>query len=104
MNANAGPLVSREQELFSVIFLPRGTCFLASDLFIFRSRFHCWVRKGLCGASLNGIKIDVYFWCRGLLASKMYETAKGIVTNLIHFIEQYGHVLNGARAYYTNRR
>jgi neutral trehalase len=34
----------------------------------------------------------------------MYETAKGIVTNLIHLIEEYGHVLNGARAYYTNRR
>jgi alpha,alpha-trehalase len=41
---------------------------------------------------------------RGLLASKMYKTAKGIVNNLISFIEEYGFVLNGARAYYTNRR
>ncbi|KAF5935292.1 hypothetical protein HYC85_026421 [Camellia sinensis] len=41
--------------------------------------------------------------CRGLLASKMYETAKGIVTNLISLIDEFGHVLNGARAYYTNR-
>ncbi|KAB1215510.1 Trehalase [Morella rubra] len=40
---------------------------------------------------------------RGLLASKMHKTAKAIVTNLIHLIEEYGHVLNGARAYYTNR-
>ncbi|XP_042952834.1 probable trehalase [Carya illinoinensis] len=51
---------------------------------------------------------EVYYWdsywvIRGLLASKMYETAKGIVTNLVHLIEEYGHVLNGARAYYTNR-
>lgn len=43
-------------------------------------------------------------WCRGLLASKMYDTAKSIVTNLIFLIEEYGYVLNGARAYYTNRR
>ncbi|KAL3834911.1 hypothetical protein ACJIZ3_009647 [Penstemon smallii] len=51
---------------------------------------------------------EVYYWdsywvIRGLLASKMYETAKGIVYNLISLIDEYGHVLNGARAYYTNR-
>ncbi|XP_042948876.1 probable trehalase [Carya illinoinensis] len=46
---------------------------------------------------------DSYWIIRGLLASKMYETAKAIVTNLIHLIEEYGHVLNGARSYYTNR-
>ncbi|KAK6263301.1 hypothetical protein QUC31_009117 [Theobroma cacao] len=51
---------------------------------------------------------EVYYWdsywvIRGLLASKMYETAKAIVTNLISLLETYGHVLNGARAYYTNR-
>ncbi|KAJ9549793.1 hypothetical protein OSB04_022336 [Centaurea solstitialis] len=40
---------------------------------------------------------------RGLLASKMYKTAKGIVLNLISLIDTYGYVLNGARAYYTNR-
>ncbi|KAL8218150.1 hypothetical protein R6Q57_021523 [Mikania cordata] len=33
----------------------------------------------------------------------MYETAKGIVLNLIDLIDTYGYVLNGARAYYTNR-
>lgn len=42
--------------------------------------------------------------CRGLLASKMYDTAKAVVSNLIYLIEEYGYVLNGARAYYTNRR
>ncbi|EXC14447.1 hypothetical protein L484_007814 [Morus notabilis] len=51
---------------------------------------------------------EVYYWdsywvIRGLLTSKMYDTAKAIVTNLISLIEKYGHVLNGARAYYTNR-
>ncbi|XP_028789586.1 probable trehalase [Neltuma alba] len=51
---------------------------------------------------------EVYYWdsywiIRGLLASKMYKTATGIVTNLISLIEEYGFVLNGARAYYTNR-
>ncbi|KAL5814435.1 hypothetical protein ACOSQ4_025076 [Xanthoceras sorbifolium] len=51
---------------------------------------------------------EVYYWdsywiIRGLLASKMYETAKSIVTNLVSLIEIYGYVLNGARAYYTNR-
>lgn len=51
---------------------------------------------------------EVYYWdsywvIRGLLASKMYETAKGIIFNLIDLIDTYGYVLNGARAYYTNR-
>ncbi|XP_038725509.1 probable trehalase [Tripterygium wilfordii] len=51
---------------------------------------------------------EVYYWdsywvIRGLLASKMCDTAKGIVNNLISLIDKYGYVLNGARAYYTNR-
>ncbi|GFS44444.1 trehalase 1 [Actinidia rufa] len=51
---------------------------------------------------------EVYYWdsywvIRGLLASKMYETAKGIVKNLISLIDEFGYVLNGARTYYTNR-
>ncbi|KAF6146017.1 hypothetical protein GIB67_033376 [Kingdonia uniflora] len=51
---------------------------------------------------------EVYYWdsywvIRGLLVSKMYETAKGIVYNLISMIDEYGFVLNGARAYYSNR-
>ncbi|KNA23336.1 hypothetical protein SOVF_025760 [Spinacia oleracea] len=51
---------------------------------------------------------EVYYWdsywvIRGLLASHMHKTATAIVTNLIYFVEKYGYVLNGARAYYTNR-
>ncbi|KAL6518162.1 hypothetical protein OROMI_033863 [Orobanche minor] len=51
---------------------------------------------------------EVYYWdsywvIRGLLASKMYQTANSIVNNLLSFVNTYGYVLNGARAYYTNR-
>ncbi|KAF8028045.1 hypothetical protein BT93_E0838 [Corymbia citriodora subsp. variegata] len=51
---------------------------------------------------------EVYYWdsywvIRGLLASKMYVTAKSIVNNLVYLLNTYGHVLNGARVYYTNR-
>ncbi|XP_068655699.1 probable trehalase [Aristolochia californica] len=51
---------------------------------------------------------EVYYWdsywvIRGLLASKMHETAKSIVNNLLSLLDEYGHVLNGARVYYTNR-
>ncbi|KAJ3682122.1 hypothetical protein LUZ60_014695 [Juncus effusus] len=51
---------------------------------------------------------EVYYWdsywiIRGLLVSKMYDTAKGIVLNLISLTETYGCVINGARTYYTNR-
>ncbi|XP_057520441.1 probable trehalase [Amaranthus tricolor] len=51
---------------------------------------------------------EVYYWdsywvIRGLLASHMHKTATAIVTNLLYLVEKYGYVLNGARAYYTNR-
>lgn len=51
---------------------------------------------------------EVYYWdsywvVRGLLVSKMYDTAKDIVLNLVYLVEKYGFVLNGARSYYTNR-
>lgn len=42
--------------------------------------------------------------CRGLLVSKMYDTAKAVVNNLLWLVDVYGHVLNGARVYYSNRR
>ncbi|XP_013671498.2 trehalase [Brassica napus] len=51
---------------------------------------------------------EVYYWdsywvIKGLLTSKMFTTAKGLVTNLMSLVETYGYALNGARAYYTNR-
>ncbi|CAL0312564.1 unnamed protein product [Lupinus luteus] len=62
-----------------------------------------------CSVVVPGSRFrEVYYWdsywvIRGLLVSKMYNTAKAIVTNLVSLIEEYGFVLNGARAYYTNR-
>lgn len=56
-------------------------------------------------SNMDEVPFDgVKMLCRGLLASKMYDTAKNIVTNLLSLIEEYGYVLNGARTYYTNRR
>lgn len=51
---------------------------------------------------------EVYYWdsywvIRGLLVSKMYDTAKDIVLNLVDLVGKYGFVPNGARSYYTNR-
>ncbi|OAY59719.1 trehalase [Manihot esculenta] len=51
---------------------------------------------------------EVYYWdsywtIRGLLASKMYDTAKAIVTNLLSLVNIYGYAPNGSRVYYTNR-
>ncbi|TVU31968.1 hypothetical protein EJB05_23684 [Eragrostis curvula] len=51
---------------------------------------------------------EVYYWdtywvIRGLLVSKMYDTAKEVTLNLVYLVEKYGFVLNGARSYYTNR-
>jgi neutral trehalase len=52
---------------------------------------------------------ETYYWdslwvVRGLLASGMAATAAGLVRNLLHMLGSVGHVPNGARAYYLNRR
>ncbi|KAH7388450.1 hypothetical protein KP509_16G076300 [Ceratopteris richardii] len=51
---------------------------------------------------------EVYYWdsywiIRGLLVSKMFQTAKGMIENLLSLVKVYGFVLNGARLYYENR-
>ncbi|BBM98111.1 alpha,alpha-trehalase [Marchantia polymorpha subsp. ruderalis] len=51
---------------------------------------------------------EIYYWdsywvIRGLLVSRMHETARGIVDNLLGMVETYGFVPNGARKYYLNR-
>ncbi|EFJ14331.1 hypothetical protein SELMODRAFT_156751 [Selaginella moellendorffii] len=51
---------------------------------------------------------EVYYWdtywiIRGLLVSKLYETATSVVGNLIYLVNTYGFVPNGARSYYLNR-
>lgn len=52
---------------------------------------------------------ETYYWDSlwvviGLLESKMVDTAEGLVRNLLHMLAAVGHVPNGGRAYYTNRR
>ena len=52
---------------------------------------------------------ELYYWdsfwvIKGLLVSGMTETATSEVKNLLSLLETYGHVPNGARVYYVNRR
>ena len=47
---------------------------------------------------------DSYWVIKGLLVSSMTETATSEVRNLLSLLETYGHVPNGARVYYINRR
>lgn len=46
---------------------------------------------------------DTYWIVRGLLKSKMEETAKGIIDNFLYLIKEYGFVPNGTRTYYLGR-
>ena len=46
---------------------------------------------------------DTYWIVEGLLASEMYTTARGVVQNLLDFVELYGYVPNGGRIYYLTR-
>ena len=52
---------------------------------------------------------ELYYWdsfwvIKGLLVSGMTETATSEVRNLMSLLATYGHVPNGARVYYINRR
>jgi len=45
------------------------------------------------------------FWIvRGLLASGLRATARDLVHNLLSLVDAVGHIPNGARTYYRNRR
>uniref|UniRef100_A0AC35TYJ2 Trehalase n=1 Tax=Rhabditophanes sp. KR3021 TaxID=114890 RepID=A0AC35TYJ2_9BILA len=49
---------------------------------------------------------ETYYWdnfwiIKGLLVSEMYQTAKGIIKNLVYLVDKFGYVPNGARIYYT---
>eukprot|EP00775_Hariotina_reticulata_P006394 gene6394-6626_t len=51
---------------------------------------------------------EIYYWdsywvIRGLLVSKMTDSAKRLVLNLLSMLERTGFVPNGARVYYLNR-
>lgn len=46
---------------------------------------------------------DSFFTIKGLLASGMFATVRGMIENMGHLIDQYGFVPNGNRVYYLNR-
>ncbi|KAJ8972939.1 hypothetical protein NQ317_013210 [Molorchus minor] len=46
---------------------------------------------------------DSYWIVKGLLLSQMDKTAKGMIENLITFVDRYGYIPNGGRVYYLNR-
>lgn len=47
---------------------------------------------------------DSYWVLRGLLASGMTDSGARLVDNLLAMLARVGHVPNGARVYYLNRR
>ncbi|GAB4817418.1 hypothetical protein N2152v2_004464 [Parachlorella kessleri] len=52
---------------------------------------------------------EVYYWdsywvIKGLLVSQLNDIAEHIVDNFAYLIETYGHIPNGIRTYYLNRR
>lgn len=46
---------------------------------------------------------DSFFTIKGLIASGMFGTVRGMIENMGHLIDQYGFVPNGNRIYYLNR-
>lgn len=46
---------------------------------------------------------DSYWIVRGLIISNMLETARGIIENLLYFVEKFGYMPNGSRIYYIGR-
>lgn len=46
---------------------------------------------------------DSYWVIRGLLLCDMYDTARGIIENMVYLVKQYGHMPNGNRKYYLQR-
>jgi hypothetical protein len=52
----------------------------------------------------NSYDRDSYWIMKGLLVCGMANTTRGMIHNLLDMIEIYGHVPNGGRIYYLNRR
>lgn len=46
---------------------------------------------------------DTFWIIEGLLASEMYDSAKGMIKNFLRMVELFGFVPNGSRLYYLNR-
>ncbi|CAL2040157.1 unnamed protein product [Caenorhabditis brenneri] len=46
---------------------------------------------------------DSFFTIKGLIASGMLNTVRGMIDNMIYLVETYGFIPNGTRIYYLNR-
>ncbi|KAK9885432.1 hypothetical protein WA026_010929 [Henosepilachna vigintioctopunctata] len=46
---------------------------------------------------------DSYWIMKGLLASGMHDTVRGMIENFLQMVDKYGFVPNGGRVYYLNR-
>ncbi|GMT02889.1 hypothetical protein PENTCL1PPCAC_25063, partial [Pristionchus entomophagus] len=78
------PMVSNDPERFSLIDVPNN--FIAPGG-RFRE-FYYW---------------DTYWIVKGLLASGMYETTRGMLENFGTIIDRFGFIPNGGRVYYLKR-
>lgn len=76
--------VSEHPSRHSIIYLPNGIVVPGGR---FRESYY-W---------------DTYWIIKGLLASEMHTTARGLLDNFVHLIKTYGFIPNGGRVYFTRR-
>ncbi|PSN49112.1 Trehalase [Blattella germanica] len=76
--------VKENQDLYSIIYVPHPVIVPGGR---FRE-FYYW---------------DSYWIVRGLLLSEMYTTVKGMMSNFLSIVENYGLIPNGGRIYYAMR-
>lgn len=76
--------VFKEPERYSIIPVPNGFVIPGGR---FRE-FYYW---------------DSYWIIKGLLASDMNQTVRGMIENFLSMVDRYGFVPNGGRIYYLNR-
>ncbi|KAI6179725.1 Trehalase [Aphelenchoides besseyi] len=76
--------VRTHQERYSLLYLPNNFIIPGGR---FRE-FYYW---------------DTFWIVKGLLFSEMFETAKGVILNLIYMVDHHGFVPNGGRVYYLIR-
>lgn len=70
-------------------------------LFFIYSCIHLYLKAG--GRFQEMYYWDSYWIIRGLLLCDMYDTARGIIENMLWLVRIYGHMPNGGRRYYIQR-
>lgn len=76
--------VKDEQDLYSLLYLPNPFVVPGGR---FREPYY-W---------------DSYWIIEGLLLSEMHTTARGMIENFVHLVDEFGYVPNGGRKYYLGR-